>query len=327
MSTQTQTPAEIADRPRISKHSWEYVVRSGIAGGLAGSAAKTAIAPLDRVKILFQTSNEDFLQYRGSLKGTARAISRIYRDSGVYGLFQGHSVTIVRIMPYAAIKFVAYEQVRNFFIPSKEYETHIRRAISGSLSGIVSVMFTYPLEVIRVRMAYESKIHHHHETPVTHFSEHGVLATTRRIYANGGLHNFYRGFSATVIGIIPYAGVSFWTHDFAHDLLRLPAIEKYTTIESESLDRPPLKVWAELTAGGLSGMVAQTASYPLEVIRRRMQVHDGSRQSIIGLGKEIVRVDGFKGLYVGLSIGFIKVVPMAAISFLVYERVKFALGI
>lgn len=48
----------------------------------------------------------------GSMVGALRAGQAIYRSSGLLGLFQGHSVTLIRIFPYASIKFVAYEQYR-----------------------------------------------------------------------------------------------------------------------------------------------------------------------------------------------------------------------
>ena len=68
----------------IDKHSMEYVVRSGVAGGLSGSAAKTLIAPLDRIKILFQTSNPDFIKYRGSFSGLFKAGNRIWANEGFF---------------------------------------------------------------------------------------------------------------------------------------------------------------------------------------------------------------------------------------------------
>lgn len=48
----------------------------------------------------------------GSFTGAFKAGHYIYKNSGLMGLFQGHSVTLIRIFPYAAIKFVAYEQYR-----------------------------------------------------------------------------------------------------------------------------------------------------------------------------------------------------------------------
>jgi len=47
----------------------------------------------------------------GTFVGTFRAGHEIYRLSGLRGLFQGHSATLIRIFPYAAIKFMTYDQV------------------------------------------------------------------------------------------------------------------------------------------------------------------------------------------------------------------------
>ena len=135
--------------------------------------------------------------------------------------------------------------------------------------------------------------------------------------------------------MLPYAGMSFLTHDTAGDLLRLPSISKYTTNpkpEGYPAGKPnPLKSWAELFAGGIAGLVSQTASYPLEVIRRRMQVGgavgDGHRLHISETARLIMKEKGFRGFWVGLSIGYVKVVPMVAVSFYVYERGKTWLGI
>lgn len=60
----------------------------------------------------------------------------IWSTSGVYGLFQGHTATLLRVFPYAAIKFVAYDQIRDHLIPSKEEEIWYRRIAAGSLAGI-----------------------------------------------------------------------------------------------------------------------------------------------------------------------------------------------
>ncbi|MCJ1252307.1 hypothetical protein MMC24_000112 [Lignoscripta atroalba] len=363
---------------KFDKQSLDYVLRSGLAGGLAGCAAKTVVGPLDRVKILFQASNPQFAKYTGSWFGVVTAMRDINRQDGMRGLFRGHSATLLRIFPYAAIKFLAYEQIRAVVIKDKSQETPFRRLISGSLAGITSVFFTYPLEVIRVRLAFETKrdarssltsickqIYHEHPPAAPHStsSSSSSLASTattplraaasalastassvETVTPRAGLANFYRGFSPTLWGMLPYAGMSFLTHDTAGDWLRHPRIAAYTTLPppppspspssspSPSPSKPPpLRSWAELLSGGIAGLVSQTASYPLEVIRRRMQVGgavgDGHR---LGMGETTRRIwmeRGFRGFWVGLVIGYIKVVPMVAVSFYVYERAKLGLGI
>ncbi|TVY84687.1 Mitochondrial carrier protein LEU5 [Lachnellula suecica] len=340
-------------RPHRQKQSFDYLWRSGLAGGLAGSAAKTVVAPLDRVKILFQASSPQFAKYTGSWFGVVTAMNDIYKEDGYRGLFRGHSATIIRIFPYAGIKFLVYEQIRGVFIQGPQHETPWRRLISGSLAGVTSVFFTYPLEVIRVRLAFETKRDSrsslsaickqiYNEVPppprATPSAPAVVAATesaVRAVVPKSGLGNFYRGFSATMLGMLPYAGMSFLTHDTAGDVLRHPTFSAYTTLPKPAnhpVDKPaPLRSWAELLAGGIAGLVSQTSAYPLEVIRRRMQVGgtvgDGHRLGIAETARLIVRERGFSGFFVGLTIGYVKVVPMVAVSFYVYERGKTWLGI
>ena len=275
----------------------------------------------------------------------------IHHQDGLRGLFRGHSATLLRIFPYAAIKFVAYEQLRSLLITSSAQETPLRRLVSGSLAGVTTVFCTYPLEVIRVRLAFETRkdsrsslssicrqIYNEHPPSVARSSTSsapGAMAVVANTTPESGLVNFYRGFTPTLVGMLPYAGMSFLAHDTAGDWLRLPALAPYTTTSPPS-NRDPnapriLKYWAEFLAGGFAGLVSQTASYPLEVIRRRMQVGgavgDGHRLGMVETSANIWKEAGFKGFWVGLTIGYVKVVPMVATSFFVYERMKVVLGL
>lgn len=306
--------------------------------------AKTVVAPLDRVKILFQASNPQFARYTGSWFGVVTAMRDINRQDGMRGLFRGHSATLLKIFPYASIKFLAYEQLRAAIITSPAQETPIRRLLSGSLAGLSSVFITYPLEVIRVRLAFETKqdsrssvsrickqIYQEHPPRPTSTVPLPGAASVVVATPSSGLVNFYRGFSPTLVGMIPYAGVSFLTHDTAGDWLRSPVLAPYTTTISATSGRPILKYWAELISGGVAGLISQTAAYPLEIIRRRMQVGgavgDGHRLGMVETTSNIWREKGWRGFFVGLTIGYMKVVPMAAVSFYVYERGKLALGV
>lgn len=322
--------------------------------------AKTVVGPLDRVKILFQASNPQFAKYTGSWFGVATAMRDINQRDGIKGLFRGHSATLLRVFPYAGIKFLSYEQIRHVIIPSKLEETPGRRFLSGSLAGITSVFFTYPLEVIRVRLAFETKrdsrssltricrqIYHEQPPAPEALATPGSAATaqivTQQAIPRSGLVNFYRGFAPTLLGMVPYAGMSFLTHDFFADLFRRPSLASYTVIPKTATSpntdsdapkdyrRPQLTAPAELTSGAMAGLISQTASYPLEVIRRRMQVGgavgDGHRMSIAETARRIWIERGIRGFFVGLTIGYVKVVPMVATSFYVYERMKWVLGI
>ncbi|GAA95887.1 uncharacterized protein L969DRAFT_88729 [Mixia osmundae IAM 14324] len=307
------------------------ILRSGLAGGIAGCVAKTSVAPLDRVKILFQTQEPAFAQYAGSFSGLFRASSLIYKETGVRGLLQGHSATLLRIFPYAAIKFMAYDEAHRILMPTKDKESSMRLFLAGSIAGVTSVFLTYPLELIRVRLAFDVR-HTTSERP-------RFLPVVRRIYSEGKplstatippnsafskipLLKFYRGFTVSIVGMVPYAGTSFavW------GLLRksLPTYFDRSTIEEH-------RTLLDLACGAIAGATSQTTSYPFEVVRRRMQIGGLLRPDrLVGFweaAQAIQTKSGWRGFFVGLSIGYIKVVPMTAISYSTWEGCKRFLGV
>lgn len=91
-----------------------------------------------------------------------------------------------------------------------------------------------------------------------------------KIYREEGLLTFYKGFIPTLLGVIPYAGVSFFTYDTLKRLYR------------EHMDSNPLvNPVASLGFGAVAGMLGQTSSYPLDIVRRRMQTDTKNRYTSI----------------------------------------------
>ncbi len=125
--------------------------------------------------------------------------------------------------------------------------------------------------------------------------------------------SFYRGFTVTIFGMIPYAGTSFLTWGFLRAHLLPPPPRKPTPI-------------ADLFIGAVSGCISQTVSYPFEVVRRRMQVGGLTRPDRwMRLSETVMAVytkHGWRGFFVGLSIGYMKIIPMTAVSFSVWESTK-----
>ncbi|KAK8009318.1 mitochondrial carrier protein LEU5 [Apiospora marii] len=293
-----------------------------IAGGVAGSAAKTVVAPLDRVRILFQTSHEQFRHHSDHWNGWLRAVREIYRSQGVRGLYKGHLATLARNFPYSGLNFLAYEQYRNALIGfTPEQEAPWRRLMCGSLAGATSTSLTYPLELIRIRLAFETL----EKSRASTWAEVCRMIYQGKQGDRASLLNFYRGFAPTIVGVLPYAGISFGAHGTMQDLLRSPSIAPYTTSDSVEL-----KAWAQLSCGAVAGVLAQTAAYPLEVIRRRSQVADlagVSHAGIAGTARRVYAERGLRGFYVGLTIGYLKVIPMTATGFYVYDRVRRYMGL
>ncbi|PKI85971.1 hypothetical protein MVES_000086 [Malassezia vespertilionis] len=325
----TTSAPSAPNKGRVRRQDWDYILRSGLSGGIAGCAAKTAIAPLDRVKILFQAANPEFKNY-----------------SGFAALYQGHTATLLRIFPYAAIKYMTYDMLHATLMPTSQSETSTKLFLAGSLSGVLSVFVTYPLELIRVRLAFDTKIVHHqgslrfiissifHEGTQQHESRSsGVSELLYRF----PLLKFYRGFFATVLGMIPYAGTSFLVFGQCKSFMYRTFLycDSHGAPLRDKRGKNPLfnvsRSAVDLASGAIAGAISQTASYPLEVVRRRQQVSGIlSPERMLSLGdtiKWIYNTSGIRGFYTGLSIGYIKVVPMTAISYAVWFGMKRQLGI
>merc|ERR1711874_847731 len=122
----------------------------------------------------------------------------------------------------------------------------------------------------------------------------------------------------TLLGVIPYAGTSFFTYE----TLKSWAVERRGGDALHPMLPSPLE---RLAAGAVAGLLGQTASYPLDIVRRRMQTaHQLDRRdrytTVLGTLKHVYRNEGLKrGLYKGLSMNFIKGPIATGISFTVFD--------
>jgi solute carrier family 25 protein 16 len=291
------------------KKTHSYRIKTTIAGGLAGCIAKTALAPMDRIKILFQTSHQNYLKYQKQNFGFIRALRELFRTQGFFGLFKGHSATLLRIFPYAGIKFTMYEQFKTYIKPDNPKNQGRYTFLSASLAGVVAVAFTYPFEFLRIKSAYD-----HDKSLYKILKDVYFERRNNRVV---GLLGFYKGILPTFIGIIPYSGVSFYSYESIKKRLRESGRFK------NSSDSHNLNMLGTSLCGAASGILAQTCSYPIEIVRRNMQVGSGGNEflNIITTSKQVYAARGMRGFFAGLGIGYLKVMPMFAISFYSYESI------
>ncbi|OEL26123.1 Mitochondrial substrate carrier family protein B [Dichanthelium oligosanthes] len=240
-------------------------VRELLAGGVAGGVAKTAVAPLERVKILFQTRRAEF--HGSGLIGSFRTI---YRTEGLLGFYRLASFYVARIVPYAALHYMAYEEYRRWIIlgfPNVE-QGPVLDLVAGSIAGGTAVICTYPLDLVRTKLAYQN-----------------------------GLKGLYRGMAPSLYGIFPYSGLKFYF---------------YEKMKSHVPEERRKDIIAKLGCGSVAGLLGQTITYPLDVVRRQMQVQALSSSSLVGRGTfeslvMIAKQQGWRQLFSGLSINYLKV--------------------
>ncbi|KAJ3877901.1 mitochondrial carrier [Lentinula edodes] len=308
-----------------------------IAGGCAGAASRTIVSPLERLKIIQQVQprTSDAQPY----KGVWRSLVRMWKEEGFRGYMRGNGINCLRIVPYSAVQFTTYEELKKFFTKhgSKELDTP-KRLASGALAGITSVCTTYPLDIVRARLsiATASIPITKSQSPITnstsnlkpstqntfHTSSHPYTSqeltmwgmTMKIVREEGGIRGLYRGLVATAFGVAPYVGINFAAYELLRGIITPPGQNSVTR---------------KLTCGALAGSISQTLTYPFDVLRRKMQV-TGMKSSALGVKYSgaldalvgIVRTEGIQGLYRGLWPNLLKVAPSIATSFFTYELVK-----
>uniref|UniRef100_A0A7N8X2K2 Calcium-binding mitochondrial carrier protein SCaMC-1-like n=1 Tax=Mastacembelus armatus TaxID=205130 RepID=A0A7N8X2K2_9TELE len=286
-------PDEFTEEEKTSGGWWKQLV----AGAVAGAVSRTGTAPLDRMKVFMQvhSSKSNRITLLGGFK-------QMIIEGGPTSLWRGNGINVLKIAPETAIKFMAYEQ-------GKKTQTH-QRFMAGSLAGATAQTAIYPMEVLKTRLTLRKTGQYY-----------GMFHCAKIILRKEGVKAFYKGYVPNLLGIIPYAGIDLAVYESL----------KNTWLSYHAKDSANPGVLVLLGCGTISSTCGQLASYPLALVRTRMQAKaslDSSDQpSMSSLMKKIVAKDGFFGLYRGILPNFMKVIPAVSISYVVYEYMKTGLGI
>ncbi|RKP22513.1 putative mitochondrial carrier protein [Syncephalis pseudoplumigaleata] len=304
-------------------------VKQFVAGGIAGGVSRTVVSPLERMKILFQVQGPEPAQYRGVWS----TLAKIWHEEGLLGYMRGNGTNVIRIVPYSAVQFASYEQFKQLLMEQgKDQLDTPRRLMAGACAGITSVAFTYPLDIVRTRLSVQSAeigVYTSAAMGAMGAGEGnvhgpprklpGIWGTIRVMYREeGGLRALYRGLGPTMTGVAPYVALNFQ----AYEVLRA-----YFTQPGESSPTS----FNKLICGALAGSIAQTITYPLDVLRRRMQV-TGMKE--VGYKyrntwhaiQQVIAKEGIRGLYKGMIPNYLKVAPAIGVSFWTYELCKEIFG-
>ncbi|CAM1500861.1 Fc.00g100230.m01.CDS01 [Cosmosporella sp. VM-42] len=306
---QTVTDARLEQfRDNISRP----VIAAFCAGGVAGAVSRTVVSPLERLKILMQIQSVGRDAYKLSV---GQALAKMWKEEGWRGFMRGNGTNCIRIVPYSAVQFSSYNfYKRNIFesYPGADLAP-LTRLVCGGIAGITSVFFTYPLDIVRTRLSIQSASFA--ELGAKPEKLPGMWGTLGRMYrTEGGLSALYRGIIPTVAGVAPYVGLNFMVYE---------SVRQYLTPEGEQNPN----AWRKLLAGAISGAVAQTCTYPFDVLRRRFQINTMSGmgyqyKSIPDAIRVIVVQEGIKGLYKGIVPNLLKVAPSMASSWLSFEMTR-----
>ncbi|XP_071441640.1 mitochondrial adenyl nucleotide antiporter SLC25A23-like [Hetaerina americana] len=279
---------------------WRYLV----AGAVAGGVSRTCTAPLDRLKV--------FMQVHSKYNGFRLCLQDMIKEGGITGLWRGNVMNVTKTIPEAALRHTAYEKIKAMIISREAREATIYdRVIAGSLAGCFSQTVIYPLEVLKTRLILRQ---------TGQYS--GIIDAAVKITRNEGFRCYYRGFLPNILGVIPYSGI---------DLALYETTKMHYLQENADVQRPGVLLLGGFAA--VSGTAGQVASYPLALVRTRLQAQVPTKSESVksmtmtGLFRKIIEHEGFFGLYRGLFSNILKVVPAVSISYAVNDKCREALGV
>jgi len=142
----------------------------------------------------------------------------------------------------------------------------------------------------------------------------GFFDGFRQIVSENGLRSLYKGYTPTIISLAPFIAINFATFD---------TLKTYVYPDRKQ----PTSTAVILGLGAGAGIFAQTCCYPLDTIRRRMQLKGKNYAGTLDAIKTIYVKEGFRGYYHGMLANATKILPNNALRFAVFELLKDHFGV
>lgn len=299
--------------------STEFLINF-MAGGVSGAVAKTATAPIERVKLLIQTQDANPKIMSGEVKrynGIVDCFSRVASEQGVKAFWRGNLTNIIRYFPTQAFNFAFKDTIKAMF-PRVDKNTQFAQFFlinmaSGGLAGAGSLMIVYPLDYARTRLASD--------VGAGKQQFNGLMDCLSKTVKAQGIGGLYNGVGVSVMGIIPYRGAYFGLFD------TLSGYNPYQKSENNFF-----RAGSKFACAQFSAISAGYASYPFDTIRRRLQMQsEKPKEQWVYAGtvdcfKKIVANEGTSALFKGAGANALRTVG-AAMVLVLYSEITAYFGV
>ena len=257
--------------------------------GVGGMISRTATAPLERIKVLYQNKSDIKMSYYNYLP-------KLIKKEGYLSLFNGNGINCIRVVPESAIRYAVFDYSKKC-LENKGINSNLNYFTSGSIAGITASCVVYPLETIRTKITAQSNKNMYNN----------YIDCVKKSYNRNGIRGFYKGNVLYTIGQIPYQGTNFLTYEYLKN-----------NYENTNLNL--------LLFGSIAGFTSISCSYPFEIIKRRMQLSgelgNPTYRNTLHCLKHMYKQNGFRAFYAGLIPQYIKLIPANCIFFYSIELFK-----
>ncbi|KAL8088208.1 ADP,ATP carrier protein 3, mitochondrial [Apium graveolens] len=272
-------------------------------GGVSAAVSKTAAAPIERVKLLIQNQGEMIKAGRLSepYKGISDCFTRTIKDEGVISLWRGNTANVIRYFPTQALNFAFRDYFKSLFNFKKDesyWKWFAGNLASGGAAGASSLLFVYPLDYARTRLANDAKA----SKKGGERQFNGLVDVYKKTLKSDGVAGLYRGFTISCLGIIVYRGLYFGLYDSIKPVVLVGELQ-------DSFVASFLLGWGITIGAGL-------ASYPFDTVRRRMMMTSGEAvkyKSSMDALKQILQNEGSKSLFKGAGANILRAVAGAGV--------------
>lgn len=264
-----------------------------VAGCLGGCAGLLVGHPFDTVKVQLQTQDYKNPLYRG----TYDCLKKIIQKESLSGLYRGLSSPLASISVLNAIVFGVYGNVQR---QSTDPDSLIAHFCAGSAAGLSQSVICSPMELVKSRMQIQNNV-------VGAIKHSSPFACLKHEWKHEGRRGVFKGLGITVARDVP---------GFASYFVSFELMMKQTSNPS---------AFYTLMAGGFAGTLSWLISFPIDVVKSRLQVDgmDGKSKytSAVDCMKKSYQAEGLSFLTRGLSSTLIRAFPMNAVCFLVVSYV------
>lgn len=180
-----------------------------LAGGISAAVSKTAVAPIERVKLLLQVqAASQQISADKQYKGIVDCFVRIPKEQGFGAFWRGNLANVIRYFPTQALNFAFKDVYKQIFLGGVDKNTQFWRYFLGNLgsggaAGATSLCFVYPLDFARTRLGADVG------RAGQERQYNGLVDCLKKTVKSDGLIGLYRGFNVSVQGIIIYRAAYF----------------------------------------------------------------------------------------------------------------------
>uniref|UniRef100_A0AC35TJD3 RING-type domain-containing protein n=1 Tax=Rhabditophanes sp. KR3021 TaxID=114890 RepID=A0AC35TJD3_9BILA len=269
-------------------------------GSVSGAIGASAVYPIDLIKTRMQNQRVCITTGTRLYQNSFDCARQLIKREGLFGFYRGLGVQLCGVAPEKAIKLAMNDFVRHQFTTDGEISLY-GEIIAGGCAGFSQVIFTNPLEIIKIRLQTVGEMK-------TVGRKIGVLDIVKDLKLRG----LYHGYKACVMRDSPFSAIYFTAY---------ANMKKYTADKNGNNDHLSLFISA-LTAG----VPASSLCTPFDVVKTRLQVAARKNQTTYnGIAdgfRKIYAEEGAIAFWKGTGARVFRSSPQFAVTLVVYEYLQ-----